>query len=69
MGWDLRAARMRDLSPRLDPPAIDDLYDLIVSPDGSYFAVASTGRHSGILLTEMSIRGPGRVIRSEALDM
>ncbi|MEV0973692.1 hypothetical protein [Microtetraspora glauca] len=55
VGWDLPAARLLDLSPKLDAWALDDFRSLHVSPDGGYFAVAFGGPDSRVLLTETSL--------------
>ncbi|MGI5485358.1 hypothetical protein [Microtetraspora malaysiensis] len=54
VGWDLPAARLLDLSPKLDARALGDFRSLHVSPDGGYFAVAFGGPNSRVLLTETS---------------
>ncbi|WP_433242035.1 hypothetical protein ACQPYK_37305 [Streptosporangium sp. CA-135522] len=54
VGWDLPAAQLKAISPRLDAKTLDDVYNLAISPDGRFFAVAFSGAQPRLLLTEFA---------------
>ncbi|MEO3859587.1 hypothetical protein [Acrocarpospora sp. B8E8] len=54
VGWDLPAAQLKPISPRLDGKALDRVRSLEISPDGRFFAVAFSGTQPQVLLTELA---------------
>ncbi|WP_344318266.1 hypothetical protein [Acrocarpospora pleiomorpha] len=54
VGWDLPAAQLRPISPRLDAKTLDGVRSLEISPDGRFFTVAFSGTQPQVLLTELA---------------
>ena len=54
VGWDLPAAKIREISPKLDVQKLDDLHGVDISPNGRLFSVAFAGDRPHVLLTDFS---------------